>query len=137
MFQIRVIVACGLVLALAGPPTRSRASMSAASAAVVDEMQMAVPGVTVVASHRLTNVATATTTDESGRYRFPYLRIGVYEVKATLLRFGCVASSERVGWLRIRRAARARARIVHRENRDRRRGAGDRYVTQPVGGDRF
>ena len=39
------------------------------------------PGVAMVATHRLTNVTATTTTDEEGRFRFPYLRIGVYEIK--------------------------------------------------------
>ena len=88
MFQIRVIVACGLMLALASASTAQQTiDVGSISGRVVDEMQMAVPGVSVVATHRLTNVAAATTTDEEGRYRFPYLRIGVYEVKATLSGF--------------------------------------------------
>ena len=85
MFLIRVVIAFGCVLAFAGRSSAQQTvDVGSISGRVLDEMQMAIPGVTVVATHRLTNVATSTTTDEEGRYRFPYLRIGVYEIKATL-----------------------------------------------------
>src|SRR5688500_10446326 len=88
MFRIRVIFACGWLLALAGLSSAQQTiDVGSISGRVLDEMQMAIPGVTVVATHQLTNVATSTATDDEGRYRFPYLRIGVYEIRATLSGF--------------------------------------------------
>lgn len=88
MFLLRAGIALGCLLALAGPSSAQQTvDVGSVNGRVVDEMQAVIPGVAVVATHRLTNVAASTTTDEEGRFRFPYLRIGVYEVKATLLGF--------------------------------------------------
>jgi hypothetical protein len=48
---------------------------------------MDIPGVTIVATHRLTNTTSSAISDAGGRYRLPYLRIGVYEIKASLSGF--------------------------------------------------
>ena len=57
------------------------------SGRVVDETGMAIPGVAITATQRLTNVASTAISDEGGRFRLPYLRIGVYELKASLSGF--------------------------------------------------
>jgi hypothetical protein len=88
MFLIRVVVAFGCVLVFAGPSSAQQTiDVGSVSGRVLDEMQMAIPGATVVATHRLTNVDTTTTSDDNGRFRFPYLRIGVYDIRASVLGF--------------------------------------------------
>ena len=88
MFFLRACIALGCVLAFAGPSSAQQTvDVGSVSGRVVDEMQMPIAGVAVAATHRLTNVTSTTATDDDGRFRFPYLRIGVYEVKASLVGF--------------------------------------------------
>ena len=54
---------------------------------VTDPQEAFVPGATVIARHTDTNVASETTTDSKGRFRFPYLRVGPYELKVHLAGF--------------------------------------------------
>jgi Carboxypeptidase regulatory-like domain/TonB dependent receptor len=54
---------------------------------VIDPQGAVVPGVSVVARETTTNIATETVTDADGRFRFPYLRVGHYEIKAHLQGF--------------------------------------------------
>ena len=54
------------------------------SGRVVDPQGAAVPGVDVSARHTDTNVIVSATTDGTGRFRFPYLRVGPYELTAKL-----------------------------------------------------
>ena len=42
------------------------------------------PGAQVVARQTDTNVVRETVTDADGRFRFPYLRIGPYQIKVSL-----------------------------------------------------
>jgi hypothetical protein len=51
---------------------------------VVDAQGAGVPGATVVAHHLDTGVKAEATTDDGGRYRFPYLRVGPYEIAASM-----------------------------------------------------
>ena len=51
---------------------------------VVDPQGAAVPGAMVSARQTDTNVTIEATTDADGRFRFPYLRIGPYELRAQL-----------------------------------------------------
>jgi hypothetical protein len=50
------------------------------SGRVVDEQEATVVGAAVTARHVATNVSTATITDDTGRFRFPLLRPGPYEL---------------------------------------------------------
>jgi hypothetical protein len=54
------------------------------SGRVSDPQGAVVPGATVTARHLETNVTATATTDGGGRFRFPYLRVGPYEVVASL-----------------------------------------------------
>lgn len=60
------------------------------SGRVVDATGSAVPGASVTATHRATNVAATAVTDQDGRFRFPYLRIGAWEVAIALPGFTTV-----------------------------------------------
>ena len=54
------------------------------SGRVFDPQGALVPGARVAARHVETNITAETVTDDEGRFRFPYLRLGVYEVKVRL-----------------------------------------------------
>jgi hypothetical protein len=51
---------------------------------VLDPQGAAVPGALVTVRQTDTNVTVEASTDANGRFRFPYLRIGPYELRATL-----------------------------------------------------
>jgi hypothetical protein len=54
---------------------------------VTDPQGAVVPGVSVVARETQTNIASETLTGGDGRFRFPYLKIGHYELRAHLQGF--------------------------------------------------
>jgi hypothetical protein len=84
----RFLVVCSFLLAVAsvatGQETINQASLSGR---VVDPQGGVVPGAQVTARHTDTNITAEATTDGEGRYRFPILRVGPYEVAATLAGF--------------------------------------------------
>jgi hypothetical protein len=84
--RIALLLTCALAFA---SPTRAQQTVDVGSVSgrVVDEMGMPIPGVTVVATHRSTNLSASAITDDSGRFRFPYLKIGVYDIRASLMGF--------------------------------------------------
>lgn len=49
---------------------------------VTDPQGAVIRGASVTARHTETNVTASTTSDDEGRFRFPYLRIGAYEITA-------------------------------------------------------
>jgi len=51
------------------------------SGRVTDPSGAVVEGASVTARHTETNLSNAATTDHEGRFRFPYLRVGQYEIK--------------------------------------------------------
>ena len=88
MFSIRAVIALGCLLACAGlSSAQQTVDAGSVSGRVVDEMQAPIPGATVVAAHSLTGVAATAVTDSNGRFRFPYLRIGTYELTVSLTGF--------------------------------------------------
>ena len=79
----RFVSALGVLLALASPAT-AQESVNQASVAgrVLDAQQAAVPGAIVTIRNTETGVAAEATADSGGRFRFPYLRVGIYELRA-------------------------------------------------------
>ena len=80
----RVFLVASLVLACA-QPLRAQQSVDYASVSgrVLDPSGAVVPGAHVTARHLETNVGADTLTDQEGRFRFPYLRVGPYDVKVS------------------------------------------------------
>jgi hypothetical protein len=84
-----VLRSCGLVLALCAwlaVPLRAQEAVNTASVSgrVTDPQGMVLPGALVIARHLDTNVTRETVTDDGGRFRLPYLRIGRYEIVVRL-----------------------------------------------------
>ena len=54
------------------------------SGRVLDPQGSVVPGASIAARHTATNVTAETVSDNEGRFRFSYLRIGSYEIKVRI-----------------------------------------------------
>ncbi len=77
-----------LVLGLArSAAAQESVNLASVAGRVLDISGGAVPGVVVTMRHAETNVTGQTTTDASGRFRFPYLRVGPYELRTTVQGF--------------------------------------------------
>jgi len=76
-------------LAVSAPVAHAQESINQAtvSGRVLDAQGAAIPGALVTVRQTNTNVTVTATTDTEGRFRFPYLRIGPYEVRAALSGF--------------------------------------------------
>jgi hypothetical protein len=85
----RLMWLVGLVLVLART-SAAQESVNQGSVAgrVEDASGGALAGVLVTMRHADTNVTAETTTDAGGRFRFPYLRVGRYELRASRQGFG-------------------------------------------------
>jgi outer membrane receptor protein involved in Fe transport len=85
---MRLIAAACCTLAAAGiAHAQETINQGTISGRVLDAQGAAVPGAVVSVRQTDTNVTVESTTEADGRFRFPYLRIGPYELKARLLGF--------------------------------------------------
>ena len=89
MKSVSVVCAvCVVVLLAMGVASRAAAqetvNLASVSGRVVDSQGGVVPGARVTARQIDTNIAAEAVTDSDGRFRFPYLRVGVYEVSVSL-----------------------------------------------------
>jgi hypothetical protein len=85
---MRWFVACVCSLSIAIPAFGQETINSATvSGRVVDPQGAVVPGALVVALETQTRIQSETTTDADGRFRFPYLKVGPYEVTVHLQGF--------------------------------------------------
>ena len=84
----RVLFACLLCLCIS-PPAFAQETVNSASVSgrVTDPQGAVVPGALVVARNTATNIQSETVTDGDGRFRFPYLKVGAYEVTVHLQGF--------------------------------------------------
>jgi hypothetical protein len=85
MFLLRCWLVAVLSVCFVTGAAEAQESVNYASVSgrVIDPQGAVVAGAVVVARHLETDVAAAATTDDSGRYRFPYLRVGSYELAVT------------------------------------------------------
>ena len=84
----RVLFACVLSLYLCVPAFAQETVNSASvSGRVTDPQGALVPGALVVARNTETNIQSEMATDGEGRFRFPYLKVGLYEVTVHLQGF--------------------------------------------------
>lgn len=86
---VRTLAACAAALLLASSTLGAQESInySSVSGRVSDAQGAVVPGATVTARQVATDVTVTAVTDEGGRFRFPYLRIGDYELMVQLTGF--------------------------------------------------
>src|SRR5689334_6504494 len=73
-------IACCAVLAASAARAQETINHASLGGRVLDPQGAVVPGARVYATQVDTDVTTETTTDESGRFRFAYLKVGPYEV---------------------------------------------------------
>ena len=85
---MRWVVACMCAIFI-GPSAFAQETVNSASISgrVVDPQGAVVPGALVVALQTQTNIQSETVTGSDGRFRFPYLRVGPYEVTVHLQGF--------------------------------------------------
>lgn len=88
---IRVALVIASVAAPRIAPAQETVHFASVSGRVLDTQGGALPGAQVVARQTETDVKTETTTDQEGRFRFPYLRVGSYDITATLTGFSAVS----------------------------------------------
>ncbi len=89
--RVRFIGALLVALLVARPlAAQQTVDVGSISGRVVDGSGAIVPGATVTATHQATNIAVSEATDSDGRFRFPYLRIGVYDVTISLSGFDTI-----------------------------------------------
>lgn len=82
---MRHSIALGCVLAFAGPlGAQQTVDVASVSGRVVDATGATVPGAQVTATHAATNLVANGVTNQDGRFRFPYLRVGAYAFTITL-----------------------------------------------------
>jgi hypothetical protein len=81
-----IALAASLSWTGAAPTGAAQETIASASISgrVTDPQSRVVPGAQVVARQLQTNVTTETLTDQDGRYRFPYLKVGPYEITVHL-----------------------------------------------------
>jgi outer membrane receptor protein involved in Fe transport len=86
---VRTLAACAAAWLLASSASAAQESINHASVAgrVTDPQGAVVPGATVSARQVDTGVTVTAVTDAGGRYRFPYLRVGTYELMVQLAGF--------------------------------------------------
>src|SRR5665213_2944250 len=80
---LRCVIVCAVLSATAAAAQETVNSASVAGR-VVDQQGGVVPGAAVTARQTQTNITSETTTDEEGRFRFPYLKVGPYEITVHL-----------------------------------------------------
>ncbi len=85
---MRLAVACVCALLLS-VPARAQETINSASVSgrVTDPQSAVVPGALVVAKQTETNVQAEAVSDREGRFRFPYLKVGPYEITVHLQGF--------------------------------------------------
>lgn len=84
--HIWLALACAASLAI---PAAAQQTVDVASVSgrVVDDSGAVVPGAQVTATRHDTRIVTTAVTDAEGRFRFPYLKIGAYDIVVSLSGF--------------------------------------------------
>jgi hypothetical protein len=79
-----ICLACVAVATARVAQAQETINYASVSGRVTDALGAVVPGAHVTARHSETNVKAETDTNSEGRFRFPYLRVGPYEITAHL-----------------------------------------------------
>jgi Carboxypeptidase regulatory-like domain len=87
MRTLKVVLALLVLTLCAAPAASAQSTTGSISGQVQDERSAAIPGATVTVRNIDTNTARTAQTDEDGRYRFPNLPVGAYEVTVEATNF--------------------------------------------------
>jgi hypothetical protein len=88
MFSRVPVFLLALSLTVARPAiAQQTVDVGSVSGRITDATGAAVPGASVTATHVATHVIASAISEQDGRFRFPYLRIGAYEIAVTLAGF--------------------------------------------------
>ena len=82
-----LMLACCVIATPASVNAQETINYASVSGRVVDPQGAVVPGAQVTARQTATNVTAETVTDSEGRFRFPYLKVGPYEIPVHLQGF--------------------------------------------------
>jgi hypothetical protein len=85
--RIALLAFCAVTFAHAAA-AQETINYASVSGRVVDASGGVIPGAQVTARHTETNITASGVTDQEGRFRFPYLRVGPYEILVQLEGFG-------------------------------------------------
>ena len=112
MRRVRMLALAACLAAWIDPVGAQQAvEFASVSGRVTDPSGAVVPGAAVTARQMDTNVTAAAVTDAEGRFRFPYLRVGPYEIAVRQQGFKDIdASADAHGGRRVRAAGRADGR---------------------------
>ena len=83
VFAILIVAACWAVAPVRFVNAQETINYASVSGRVVDPQGAVVRGAQVSARQTETNVTAQTVSDSEGRFRFPYLKIGPYELKVS------------------------------------------------------
>ena len=103
-----MLAACWAVAPAAIVCAQETINYASVSGRVTDPQGAVVPGAQVSARQTDTNVTLETVTNSEGRFRFPYLKVGPYEVRVHVQGFSDSARSIRLTRLRMNRFCRHR-----------------------------
>ena len=84
---IRTLIAVLVVACAATTSAQETVNSASVSGRVVDTQGGVVPGAEVTARDTATNITAEATTDQEGRFRFPYLKVGPYDMTVHLQGF--------------------------------------------------
>jgi hypothetical protein len=82
-----IVTACCAVASARAVQAQETINFASVSGRVTDAQGAVVPGARVTARQIDTNITFDTVTNSDGRFRFPYLKIGIYELKVQLSGF--------------------------------------------------
>ncbi|HVQ16531.1 MAG TPA: carboxypeptidase regulatory-like domain-containing protein, partial [Vicinamibacterales bacterium] len=81
LYGCLLVAACCAVASVRVTHAQEAINFASVSGRVTDPQGAVVPGASVTARQTETNVLAETVTNSEGRFRFPYLRVGTYELK--------------------------------------------------------
>jgi hypothetical protein len=87
LFGSLFLSACGVLASASVAPAQEAINFASVSGRVTDAQGAVVPGAQVTARHVETNVTAETVTNAEGRFRFQYLKVGAYELRARMQGF--------------------------------------------------
>src|SRR5688572_7493239 len=85
--RVLLVAVCFLAACPDSIVAQQAVDYASVSGRVTDASGAVIPGADVTARHTDTNITATAVTDAEGRFRFPYLRVGAYEIAVRLQGF--------------------------------------------------